>query len=106
VLLLDEFDLCPPKVIGSILSVLDGTTIEINGKQIQLDPPDVSVSSTRATHRTNVTVHGGAGCVFADWMTNILAGGSWLWQDRGSSAFQQLSNVQGTNTSLFDFMQR
>ncbi|KAA6398498.1 MAG: putative dynein heavy chain [Streblomastix strix] len=34
VLLLDEFDLCPPKVLSSILSSLDGNTIEIEGKQI------------------------------------------------------------------------
>ncbi|KAA6370672.1 MAG: hypothetical protein EZS28_033802, partial [Streblomastix strix] len=34
VLLLDEFDLCPPKVISSILSALDGNTIEIEGRQI------------------------------------------------------------------------
>ncbi|KAA6396296.1 MAG: hypothetical protein EZS28_008170, partial [Streblomastix strix] len=34
VLLLDEFDLCPPKVISSILSALDGSTIEIEGRQI------------------------------------------------------------------------
>ncbi|KAA6335546.1 MAG: hypothetical protein EZS28_052952, partial [Streblomastix strix] len=34
VLLLDEFDLCPPKVISSILTALDGNTIEIEGKQI------------------------------------------------------------------------
>ncbi|KAA6379601.1 MAG: hypothetical protein EZS28_024872, partial [Streblomastix strix] len=34
VLLLDEFDLCPPKVISSILSALDGSTIEIEGRKI------------------------------------------------------------------------
>ncbi|KAA6366094.1 MAG: hypothetical protein EZS28_038379, partial [Streblomastix strix] len=34
VLLLDEFDLCPPKVLSSILSALDGNTIEIEGKSI------------------------------------------------------------------------
>ncbi|KAA6394275.1 MAG: putative Midasin, partial [Streblomastix strix] len=34
VLLLDEFDLCPPKVLSSILSALDGTTIEVDGRQI------------------------------------------------------------------------
>ncbi|KAA6368408.1 MAG: hypothetical protein EZS28_036065, partial [Streblomastix strix] len=34
VLLLDEFDLCPPKVLSSILSALDGSTIEVDGRQI------------------------------------------------------------------------
>ncbi|KAA6379758.1 MAG: hypothetical protein EZS28_024715 [Streblomastix strix] len=34
VLLLDEYDLCPPKVLSSILSALDGSTIEIEGRKI------------------------------------------------------------------------
>jgi MoxR-like ATPase len=38
VLLLDEFDLCPPKVLSSILAALDGSTIEINGIQIHRHP--------------------------------------------------------------------
>ncbi|KAA6403417.1 MAG: hypothetical protein EZS28_001045, partial [Streblomastix strix] len=34
VLLLTGFDLCPPKVISSILTALDGNTIEIEGRKI------------------------------------------------------------------------
>ncbi|KAA6368660.1 MAG: hypothetical protein EZS28_035813, partial [Streblomastix strix] len=35
VLILDEFDLCPLNVLSSILSILDGNTIEIDGQQTQ-----------------------------------------------------------------------
>jgi hypothetical protein len=38
VLLLDEFDLCPPKVLSSILAALDGSTIEINGLRFTRHP--------------------------------------------------------------------
>jgi MoxR-like ATPase len=38
VLLLDEFDLCSPKVLVCILAALDGSVIEINGGQIQRHP--------------------------------------------------------------------
>jgi MoxR-like ATPase len=37
VLLLDEFDSCPPRVLASILAALDGNAIEINGEQIPRD---------------------------------------------------------------------
>jgi MoxR-like ATPase len=38
VLLLDEFDLCSPKILACILSALDGSVIDINATQYQRHP--------------------------------------------------------------------